>query len=300
MGNACKYIKPKKEHRNSFGQICKCDTLNRYFLYHVFNTDVLIVEFDHLSCDEEVMISVMYALLNAISHELDIERTDISACLKYTTNSHGFGYSIVFYDAVAGGAGHVRRLLEDKGVSLTKVFDYAVKKLNSCSCETSCYNCLRTYENQKFHDQLDRGKAIEFLKEYKDNFIFNKIIEDKEEEKIKLTIIDNGQIMSDKSLKEHLEYMMDPDEDIDYSKLNDLIKIIDKKPLDVPDYHNSKIRDNKGTIYIVDLIWNYEKVILLLPDKKEVYNKIKNSQDFNVFCLDESFDTDEFLKALRR
>lgn len=300
MGNACKYIKPKKEHRNSFGQICKCDTLNRYFLYHVFNTDVLIMEFDHLSCDEEVMISVMYALLNAISHELDIERTDISACLKYTTNSHGFGYSIVFYDAVAGGAGHVRRLLEDKGVSLTKVFDYAVKKLNSCSCETSCYNCLRTYENQKFHDQLDRGKAIEFLKEYKDNFIFNKIIEDKEEEKIKLTIIDNGQIMSDKSLKEHLEYMIDPDEDIDYSKLNDLIKIIDKKPLDVPDYHNSKIRDNKGTIYIVDLIWNYEKVILLLPDKKEVYNKIKNSQDFNVFCLDESFDTDEFLKALRR
>ena len=300
MGNSCKFIKPKKEHKNSFGQTCKCELLNRYFLYHVFNTDVLIMEFDNLSSDEDVMISVMYALLNAISHELDIERTDISACLKYTTNNHGVGYNIVFYDAVAGGAGHVRRLLEDKGISLTKVFDYAIKKLDSCSCETSCYNCLRTYENQKVHDKLDRKKAIEFLQVYKDKFVFNKIIEEKEEEKIKLTIIDNGQTMSDKSIKENLEYMIDYDEDIDYSKINALIEIVDKKPLDIPDYHNAKIRDNKGSIYTVDLIWNYEKVILLLPDKKDIYNKIKNSQDFNVFCLDESFDTDEFLKALRR
>ena len=56
----------------------------------------------------------------------------------------------------------------------------------------------------------------------------------------------------------------------------------------------------KGNVYVVDLMWEYEKTILLLPDKKDIYNRIKNSKDFNIFCLDQTFDTDEFIKSLRR
>ena len=176
MGNLCKFIEPKKAHRNSFGQECKCKRMERRFLYHVFRTDVLIMEFDNAPFDESIMISSMYALLNAMSHELDIERTDINGCLKSTAKNGNLGFSIVFYDSVAGGAGHVKRLLADKGKSLTKVFRYAIDKLKSCNCDTSCYNCLRSYENQKFHDILDRNKAIEFLKEYQGDFEFEKIL----------------------------------------------------------------------------------------------------------------------------
>lgn len=35
--------------------------------------------------------------------------------------------------------------------------------MEQCSCEPSCYNCLRSYENQKIHDKLDRKLAKEFL-----------------------------------------------------------------------------------------------------------------------------------------
>lgn len=302
MGNNAKFITPKKAHRNSYGLPCKCNKLDRKFLYHVFNTDVLIMEFDNPSNDENTMISVMYALLNSISKVLDIERSDINGCLKFSSSNSKVGYNIVLYDSVAGGAGHVRRLLEDKGESLTLIFEYAIQKLSICNCDSSCYNCLRSYDNQKFHDILDRNKALNFLKEYKDKFVFDKLlVENNQEETIKISIIDHGQSLPDKSVADNLKYLIDEDDEtIDYSKLNGLIKTIDKKPINSPDYLNAKIRDNQGNVFVVDLIWDYEKVILLLPDKKDVYNKIKFIKDYEVFCLDSSFDEDEFLKALRR
>ena len=303
MGNYAKFITPKKPHRNSYGMLCKGDgKLYRKFLYHVFSTDVIIMEFDNPSTDENTMISVMYALLNSISKVLDIERSDINGCLKYSTTNNKFGYSIVIYDSVAGGAGHVRRLLEDKGESLTYILDYAIHKLSMCICDSSCYNCLRSYDNQKFHDILDRKKALDFLKDYHGKFVFEKMLEENnQEEAIKINIVDYGQSLPDKSVAENLKYLIDDDDDtIDYSILYGLINTIDKKPISSPDYHNAKIRDNHGNTYIVDLIWNYEKIILLLPDKQEIYDKIKFTKDYDVFCLNSSFDEDEFLKALRR
>ena len=38
--------------------------------------------------------------------------------------------------------------------------------MSECNCEPSCYNCLRSYENQKVHDLLDRKLAIEFLQQF--------------------------------------------------------------------------------------------------------------------------------------
>jgi hypothetical protein len=35
----------------------------------------------------------------------------------------------------------------------------------SCECgpETSCYGCLRSYENQRDHDEISRGDALTLL-----------------------------------------------------------------------------------------------------------------------------------------
>lgn len=65
-----------------------------------------------------------------------------------------------------GGAGHSRRLVTKDGKTLYNIFMSALKSMNECNCAPSCYNCLRSYENQKIHDLLDRKLAIEFLKQF--------------------------------------------------------------------------------------------------------------------------------------
>lgn len=61
------------------------------------------------------------------------------------------------------GAGHTRRLVTHDGKMLYKIITIALAIMEQCSCEPSCYNCLRSYENQKIHDKLDRKLASEFL-----------------------------------------------------------------------------------------------------------------------------------------
>ena len=36
--------------------------------------------------------------------------------------------------------------------------------VDNCGCDTSCYQCLRNYYNQKIHDQLNRHAASVFLR----------------------------------------------------------------------------------------------------------------------------------------
>lgn len=43
----------------------------------------------------------------------------------------------------------------------------ALRNMENCNCDPSCYNCLRSYENQKIHDQLDRKLVAEFLTQFK-------------------------------------------------------------------------------------------------------------------------------------
>ena len=90
------------------------------------------------------MISVVYALLNAMSDVLGIDINDISGCLKgvYNQQKAAVDYAIVLFDTVAGGAGHVRRLLNE--TVLENVIAAACDRMKGCSCDTSCYNCLRS------------------------------------------------------------------------------------------------------------------------------------------------------------
>ena len=111
------------------------------------------------------MFSVLFALLEAMSKELDIERNDISGCLYRAKLENGMLVNnIIIYDSVAGGAGHSRRLVTSDGVVLSNVIKRAAKILAECDCEPSCYKCLRNYYNQKLHDQLNRKCAEDFLR----------------------------------------------------------------------------------------------------------------------------------------
>jgi len=156
-----------KAHESLYSQTnCDCKELNRRTLHHVFNTDVAKITFGCPTNDYKTMISVMYAILYAISSELNIERKDIKACLSLHIINKIAKYSIIIYDAVPGGAGHSRRLVTDDGKMLYRIFNSALRRVSSCNCDPSCYNCLRSYENQKIHDDLNRNLAKKFLAQF--------------------------------------------------------------------------------------------------------------------------------------
>ncbi|MFZ5818610.1 MAG: DEAD/DEAH box helicase [Chloroflexota bacterium] len=137
-------------------------TLDTYHLGHRFMTDVLEIRLSgtqFLLRKSPAMYSLMYALLDGASEELGIRRNDIDGTLYY----HQFNEppSIIIYDNVPGGAGHVERVKKN----LRSVAETAFQKVDNCKCgkNTSCYNCLRNYNNQYFHDELQRGYALELL-----------------------------------------------------------------------------------------------------------------------------------------
>ena len=155
-------------HKNARGYDCKFDGRSKTVrLAHTFKTDVVALTFwTPEAMKYEVMVSVMYALLEGLSKALDIERTDIKGCLHQVKWS-GCGkpiYSIILYDAVAGGAGHVRRIVSEDGKEFEKVMKKAYEIVTGCKCSPSCYSCIRNYYNQKIHDQLSRQKAADFLR----------------------------------------------------------------------------------------------------------------------------------------
>jgi ATP-dependent helicase YprA (DUF1998 family) len=108
----------------------------------------------------------MYALLEGASESQGIRRSDIDGTLYY--RSYGVP-SIILFDAVPGGAGHVENIKDH----LRDAIFEGYKKVRDCKCgeDTSCYNCLRNYSNQRYHDDLQRGYAIKLMKYLLENGI---------------------------------------------------------------------------------------------------------------------------------
>ena len=141
-----------------------------YRLSHDFKTDVAKITFvTQEAADINVMLSVLYALLEGLSREMGIERTDIKGCLFYTSVDGCMIFSVVLYDAVAGGAGHVRRIVTADGQAFQRVLAKAISVVDNCDCDSSCYRCLRNYYNQKIHDNLNRNQASAFLHQWVGN-----------------------------------------------------------------------------------------------------------------------------------
>ncbi|HAF62789.1 MAG TPA: DEAD/DEAH box helicase [Anaerolineaceae bacterium] len=144
------------------GRMCSNKNLDRINIGHHFMTDVLEIQLsgnNPLLHNSSAMISLLYALLDGASEAIGIRRNDIEGTFYY--HSYGEPLSLIIYDNVPGGAGHVERIYEKLHESATIAFD----KVSHCECgeDTSCYNCLRNYQNQRFHDKLQRGMARDLL-----------------------------------------------------------------------------------------------------------------------------------------
>ena len=105
-----------KSHESLYGQYnCNCHELVRRSLHHEFKTDVAKISFKCNTSDYNTMVSVMYAILNAMAKDLNIERRDIKACLSAKLINGILNFSSLFTTPFHGGAGHSRRLVTKDG-----------------------------------------------------------------------------------------------------------------------------------------------------------------------------------------
>lgn len=110
-----------------------------------------------------VLTTVAEALAAAAAKVLDIEESDIGAEFRVAMTSGGRtgrDVEVYLYDLTPGGAGFVRAAAAAPG----RLFEAALKRLGSCRCTHSCYECLRSYKNKWDHKYLDRKLGSAFIR----------------------------------------------------------------------------------------------------------------------------------------
>lgn len=130
-------------------------------LGHRYQSDVAEFTFEGLQYQraaESSWLSALYAVLEGASVALEISRDDIDGALSWTSDGRR---SIVLFDTVPGGAGAAKKIAE----SIELVLRSAIDRVCQCDCgpETSCYGCLRSYRNARFHQELSRDGALEIF-----------------------------------------------------------------------------------------------------------------------------------------
>ncbi|MHA1331187.1 MAG: Zn-binding domain-containing protein, partial [Candidatus Hodarchaeales archaeon] len=150
------------KHKTPYGVDCSSALRGPLHLGHTFKTDVLSISFGEPKKgaeDVSFWFSLLYAILEGSSQALGIRRQDLDGCL-YPSEE---GIMLILFDNVPGGAGHVKRMIDKE--NLYEVLKSALARLKNCTCglETSCYGCLRNYQNQFCHEQLKREIVLKFL-----------------------------------------------------------------------------------------------------------------------------------------
>ena len=169
MCNECGYTKIEKskpiilnlieEHQSYRGYKCNNTSLHGLRLGHKFKTDVATIRLKDV-IDRTHALSFLYALLEGISEEFTIDRRDLDGLI--VSNEYN-SYDILVFDNVPGGAGHVKRIMNAN--EFINTLKKSLEKVNQDCCDesTSCYNCLRNYNNQAYHKELSRKAAREVI-----------------------------------------------------------------------------------------------------------------------------------------
>jgi len=104
--------------------------------------------------------SLAYALQKGLCQMLEIEPADIGVSWRWLSKDQEKSRTeIVLYDQTPGGAGFVKEGYE----GWTSVARFAEHLCRQCKCEHACYDCLKSYSNQTYHDELDRTSVASFF-----------------------------------------------------------------------------------------------------------------------------------------
>ncbi len=104
--------------------------------------------------------SLTYALLAASAEVIAVPRNELDGLFRPSSDRSA---EIIIYDNVPGGAGYSKQIATHFSEVLHRAYDIT----NDCKCAKSCYDCLRTYSNQFYHDELDRLTVRRFLEPFR-------------------------------------------------------------------------------------------------------------------------------------
>ncbi|MDQ3623793.1 MAG: DUF1998 domain-containing protein, partial [Verrucomicrobiota bacterium] len=105
--------------------------------------------------------SLAYALHKGACRCLELDASDLGVAWRFLNrrSDKTSGKEIVLYDRTPGGAGFVKEAHD----RWPEVEAAARAICADCTCERACYNCLKDYGNQGYHEALDRHEALAFL-----------------------------------------------------------------------------------------------------------------------------------------
>jgi hypothetical protein len=111
-------------------------------------------------------LTLGYALLSGIQHHFMLGSGEMDFELEgpWDTGETSARYGVVslaFIDPSLGGSGYLERVAENLHLVAARAIDH----LDHRDCQTACYRCLKSYYNQRFHDQLVWPLAIPYLEE---------------------------------------------------------------------------------------------------------------------------------------
>lgn len=254
-------------------------------------TDIVQIAFnDRPNIDQTTAISLLYALIGAAERVLCVERNEISGVIRFDSAGYNTNYRFILFDNVPGGAGYVKRLVDDDNdfSNLKMVFSEAYRKTKYCDCDehSSCYKCLRTYENQKYHEVLSRIDVADFLETYVDKEI-------KMHKSVTVDIKNNGYPHGCS------------DWDMFFSRYDNILTpkaqaIIKSSGLTLPDCFFPEISiDGSKSIMQPSLCWVEKKVFIFDKSKKDFINSIGNAAEIGLFVDDDGLDIEAIKNKLK-
>jgi ATP-dependent helicase YprA (DUF1998 family) len=105
--------------------------------------------------------SAVEALRRAACQLEDLEPNDIDGDFRFAPASCDQQFiDLYLYDQAAGGAGFVKAASKDP----SRLVKRAIELLDDCTCDDSCYQCLRSYKNRFDHAMFDRFIGGDLLK----------------------------------------------------------------------------------------------------------------------------------------
>ena len=292
----------EQTHKTKTGRTCNSKILRHVHFGYDFMTDVLELRLPlptHEATNYEgidLWSSILFALLEGASMSLGIDRGEISGCLYYNDADNAGAPSLILYDAVPGGAGHVKRIAEKIP---DVIFQASRKVAGQCGCgaETSCYGCIRNYSNQLIHDKLSRGAAYNYLMALQNDKLTDRLAPDEEFGKNINTdakpnfLAGNYNISNSTNHPEKKEILEDQSdindalvewsEAIDYASTDEaqeLAKRLAAARIIAPDLIGEEQYDNKiGIIGEIEFGWRQQKLALLTSSQVSSRTKlIKN------------------------
>lgn len=306
-----KNIQDQPAHDTKKGSTCGNKRLRHVHFGYDFMTDVLEMRLPLPGPETpkfegiDIWSSILYALLEGAAQSLGIARNEISGCLYYNDVDNAGTPSLILYDEVPGGAGHVKRVADNIPDVIEKAFQ---KVAGQCGCgeETSCYGCIRNYSNQIIHEKLSRGVAYRYLQALQNEQLIDRESTAPEKSKspnlisgqedvestigrpFDMSLPDNKSINVDTEPEWH-NALIEWSEAIDYASSDSarsLAKSLAKLGVPSPNLIGEELYDEKiGIIGEIEFGWLDLHIALLVQSKRSAQTSLED-QGWRVFIVE--------------